>query len=120
MLLKLLLSNETYIIKDVQSFDVQTNTGMQFKYNPKINLETKPEGFEISKSKSIVSEELTDLPESARNFNDAASAVTKIGAGATAAGSAIYANSLRDDSEVKQVAGKSVDEAIDYSSQFIG
>lgn len=120
--MKLLLKqgNETYIIKDVQSFDVKTNKGMQFQYNPKINLETKPEGFETPKTKSVVSDELTDLPETARNFNDVASAATKIGAGVTAAESAIYANSLRDDGEVKQVAGKSVSDAVEYSSQFIG
>lgn len=112
--------NETFTIKNVKSFDVTTNEGQQFKLNPKINLETKPESIDTKKSKLVISDELSDLPETARSFNDVASVATKIGAGVAAAGSVLYSNSKQDNSEVKQVGGKSVDEAFDYSSQFIG
>lgn len=108
--------NETYTIKDIKSLNVTTNDGtqmqVQFKCNPKTNLETKPEFFETPETKNIASDNIPDLAETARNFNDISSAVSKIGAGAVVTGSALYANSLREDSEVKRVAEKSVDEAV--------
>lgn len=65
--------NETYTIKDIKSLNVTTNDGtqmqVQFKCNPKTNLETKPEFFETPETKNIANSlnKLLDKTEEAIN-----------------------------------------------------
>lgn len=64
--------------------------------------------------------EIANVADTAKDFNEIANAVSKVGTGLAAAGTAIYSNSQNPDGEVKKVGDKTTEEACDYSSQFIG
>ena len=55
------------------------------------------------------------LSEISKNFNEVSTAATKAGAVLTVAGSLLYTNSIRENSEIQRAAKKSIDEACDSS-----